>query len=157
MFGGQNKAAQHEVFERVGHENGITLYTSTHASSALKSRRYEWYVATTFLFWASGANTLAILPFLWLCMSAPRRISEMAHFTFHAELLPHTEQVVFHKAGNFGELFQVVVDINNLEKVDADSLGTPLIWEVSKYDPYMCFRCAETNQKFAFDKNGVWN
>lgn len=158
VLGGRKIAhADHEVFERVGHENGITLYTSPQAPHVLKSRRYEWYVLSTFLFWSSGFNTLAVLPFMWLIMSLPRRVSELAHFTFHAELLPHTEQVVFHKAGNFGELYRVVVDINNLEKIDADALGTPLIWEVTHHDPYMCFRDAESNQMFAFDKNGVWN
>ena len=130
FFGGRNNQLDHEVFERVGHENGITLYTSpNHAPYALKNRRYEWYVLATFMIWSSGVNTLAILPFLYLCCSLPRRVSEMAHFTFHAELLPHTEQVVFHKASNFGELHKVVVDIKNLEKVDAESLLTPLIWE----------------------------
>ena len=44
----------------------------------------------------------------------------MTYFTFHAELLPHTEQVVFHKAGFFGNVKRIYVDIKNLEKIEAD-------------------------------------
>ena len=44
----------------------------------------------------------------------------LTYFTFHAELLPHTEQVVFHKAGFFGNVKRIYVDIKNLEKIEAD-------------------------------------
>ncbi len=51
----------------------------------------------------------------------------MNYFTFHAELLPHTEQVVFHKVGYFGNIKRVYVDIHNLEKIDAQILPSTSI------------------------------
>jgi hypothetical protein len=50
---------------------------------------------------------------------APRKVAVMTYFTFYAELLPHTEQVVFHKVDFFGSVRRIYVDIKNLEKIDA--------------------------------------
>ena len=148
----------HGVYDQIGsHENGIVLYRSNQAPDMLKARRYDWALLTTFGLWMSNMNTLMVLPFVYLCCSVPRRWSSVQHFTFHAELLPHTEQVVFHKASPFGELVRVFVDIKNLEKIDAEDCGVPLIWDINFYDSHMCFRCTESGQKFIFDKNGIWN
>ena len=54
--------------------------------------------------------------------------------TWHAELLPHTEQVVFHKAALFGGVRRHTVDIKNLEKIDAATLPVPLMWDVNMFD-----------------------
>lgn len=81
----------------------------------------------------------------------------MNYFTFHAELLPHTEQVVFHKASFFGKTKRVYVDISNLEKVDADLVRSKLFWGMNLYDPDMVFRDQETKEIFVFEKNGQWN
>ena len=42
------------------------------------------------------------------------------YFTFHAELIPHSEQVIFHKADFLGGIRRIIVDIKNLEKIEAD-------------------------------------
>jgi hypothetical protein len=58
----------------------------------------------------------------------------MQYFTFHAELLPHTEQIVFHKAGVYGQVRRIIVDIKNLEKIDAEILKSKLsISDFRKY------------------------
>ena len=77
--------------------------------------------------------------------SMPRRLSAVQHFCFHAELLPHTEQVVFHKVSMFGEPVRQYVDIANLEKIDSEECGTPLLWLTNKYDNQMVFRCTESD------------
>ena len=41
----------------------------------------------------------------------------MNHHVLRADLLPHTEQVVFTKARFFGNVKRCVVDIKDLEKV----------------------------------------
>lgn len=136
---------QFGVYDGLGHENGVLLYRSIAAPYVLKNRRWDYYTFTAFALWMSGLNTLFVLPFAYALCSIPRRWSELHVFTFHAELLPHTEQVVFHKAMQFGELYRVYVDIKNLEKIDADQVRTPLIWHRNFYDQYMCFRCTETD------------
>ena len=68
----------------------------------------------------SGYSNILILPFLYGALQTPRKWAVFHYFTFHAELLPHTEQVIFHKASFFGGVRRVIVDIKNLEKVDAD-------------------------------------
>ena len=50
----------------------------------------------------------------------PRKLAVVHYFTFHAELLPHTEQVVFHKVSFWGNVKRTFVDIKNLEKIEAD-------------------------------------
>ena len=52
----------------------------------------------------------------------------VANFTFHAELLPHSEQVVFHKSNLFGSVRRVYVDIKNLEKVEAETVPSKNKW-----------------------------
>jgi len=81
----------------------------------------------------------------------------MRFFCWHAELLPHTEQVVFHKASLFGAIDRFYVDIRNLEKIDSEDVGSPLMWEINMFDPNLCFRDAASGEIFVFDKLGHWN
>lgn len=68
-------------------------------------------------------------------------MASLRYFTFHAELLPHTEQVVFHKASLFGDVLRIHVDIRNLEKIEADRVPSLLMWDANAFDPNMIFRC----------------
>ena len=68
------------------------------------------------------------MPVLIASLSAPRKLAVLSHFTFHAELLPHTEQVVFHKARLFGKVKRIYVDIKNLEKVGTEAVNSQLLF-----------------------------
>ena len=81
----------------------------------------------------------------------------MRYFCWHAELLPHTEQVVFHKSNLFGSIDRRYVSIHNLEKIDAADVQSPLMWDINMFDPDLCFRDASTGEQFVFDKQGFWN
>jgi len=84
---------------------------------------------------------IAFLPFLVSCALVPRRWAQQRHFTWHAELLPHTEQVVFHKSFLFGQVDKIFVDIKNLEKCGPEAINTPLMWQGNLFDEDMVFRC----------------
>ena len=71
--------------------------------------------------------------------------------------MPHTEQVVFHKAGLFMGLRRIYVDIKNLEKIEADVVPSKIMWGINIFDPNMVFRDMETKEVFVFDANGIWN
>jgi hypothetical protein len=74
--------------------------------------------------WLTGlASPFILVPIAVFTLSFPRKLAAKQYFTYHAELLPHTEQVVFHKAGYYGKVKRIYVDIRNLEKIDA-SAGT---------------------------------
>jgi hypothetical protein len=107
--------------------------------------------------WMLGASQLLLVPFLVASLSLPRKIAIVKYFTFHAELLPHTEQVVFHKADLFGNVRRITVDINNLERIDADIVPSKMLWAVNMFDSNMVFRDMETKEMFVFDVNGIWN
>ena len=107
--------------------------------------------------WLSGISSLAVMPLFLYTIQLPRKVSTLRHFTWHAELLPHTEQVVFKKATMFGAVESYYVDIRNLEKIDSAEVNSPLMWEINMFDPDMCFRDASTGEQFVFDKNGQWN
>ena len=79
------------------------------------------------------------------------------YFTFHAELIPHTEQVVFHKADFLGSIERHFVNIHALEKVDVDHVKSSIMWNVFMFDKQMIFRCSESQEVFVFDRFGVWN
>lgn len=104
------------------HENGIFLYRSADADQFMKTRVIDYLGLTTFGLWITGGHTLAFMPFIYYLLQAPSNFPAVVHFTLHAELLPHTEQVVFHKSGLFGTARRIFVDIKNLEKVEAEAV-----------------------------------
>lgn len=72
-------------------ENGLFLYKSIHADYALKGRFVDYALLFTFTGFVTGYSQFLIMPFLYACLSLPRKYAMMNYFTFHAELLPHTE------------------------------------------------------------------
>ena len=74
------------------HENALFLYQSKQAKWVNKASIGD-YASLTFLFLAAFVPKfdLFILPFLISLMKWPRRHVQMRYFTWHAELLPHTE------------------------------------------------------------------
>jgi len=105
----------------------------------------------------SGGHFASILPIFWLSIQVPRKISTMQYFCIHAELLPHVEQVVFHKVTVMGEVKRHYVPIRNLEKIDASEVNAPLMWQINMFDPELIFRDSASGEAFVFDKNGIWN
>ena len=115
-------------------ENGVFLYKSTQGDYLIRSRMMDYFFVGGGLAWLSGASHLILVPLLAASLSLPRKLAVVHYFTFHAELLPHTEQVVFHKADLFGRVKRVIVDIKNLEKIDADIVPSKLLWGVNMFD-----------------------
>jgi hypothetical protein len=73
--------------------------------------------------WGSYAvsnKAFLLLPSLVSTLFVPRRWTQQRYFCWHAELIPHTEQVVFHKTMLFGHVERHFVDVKNLEKVPAE-------------------------------------
>ena len=97
------------------------------------------------------------MPMFIVVVKMPRKLATMKYFCFHAELLPHTEQVVFHKATFFGQIERHYVDIRNLEKIDVEQVEANLMWEINMFDPDLCFRDSASREVFVFDKDGHWN
>ena len=102
------------------HENALFLYKSLQADSLIGSRFVDYAILLSFLGFVSGTSNLLIVPVVIALLHLPRKWATMHYFTFHAELLPHTEQIVFQKTGLLGVVRRIVVDIKNLEKVDAE-------------------------------------
>ena len=138
-------------------ENGLFLYKSDQANSYLASRFYDYFLVGTFAAFMFGSQPLMLLPFFASACFLPRKMAHVQYFTYHAELLPHTEQVVFHKAGFFGQVGRHFVDIKNLEKIDAATIPTGLLFTINMFDNEMIFRDNESKQVFVFDRNGYWN
>lgn len=138
-------------------ENGIFLYKSNQSDALIRSRFMDYFFLFGFSAWISGISQLILVPLIVASLSLPRKLAVLNYFTFHAELLPHTEQVVFHKADNFGNVRRIIVDIKNLEKIDADIVPSKMLWAVNMFDQNLVFRDMETKEVFVFDSNGIWN
>ena len=123
----------------------------------MKTRVMDFFIAGSFLGMVTGISQFLALPLFVSLLSAPRKIAALQFYTFHAELLPHTEQVVFHKATLFGELVRIYVDIRSLEKIDADRVPSTLLWDANTFDPNLVFRCQDSQEIFVFDSRGIWN
>lgn len=102
------------------HENGLFLYKSLGADWHIRGRFVDYALVGFLGGFASGYSTLFLVPLIYFFLTLPRKLAISNYFTFHAELLPHTEQVVFHKAGFGGKVRRIYVDIKNLEKIEAD-------------------------------------
>ena len=82
----------HESFSGVKtNENSMLLYKSNEADSLVKGRLNDYFLMQCFGGWATGANWWLFLPMMVTAMGLPRKLAHMHYFTFHAELLPHTE------------------------------------------------------------------
>jgi hypothetical protein len=103
-------------------ENGLFLYKSLQGPALVKSRFTDYFMVLFSAGWLLGLSPLLLMPVGVAMLSMPRKLTSVNYFTFHAELLPHTEQVVFHKATLFGNMKRVYVNIKNLEKIDAEIL-----------------------------------
>lgn len=104
MIGARNRDADsHAGFHGVQtHENGVHLYKSPDARYVVM-RQMSDYAALAFgLGFISGSSWLFSMPLFLMSVQMPRKISTMRFFCWHAELLPHSEQVVFHKSTIFG-------------------------------------------------------
>lgn len=154
---GLDKASSDSFYGVKTSENGLFLYKSDQAEFFVKGRFVDYFLLFTFTGFITGHNYFLIMPFLYGCVSLPRKYAMMHFATYHAELLPHTEQVVFHKAHFFGKQRRIFVDIANLEKIQPEVVPSPLLWQMNMYEQEMIFRDMATKEIFVFDKDGVWN
>lgn len=133
------------------------LYQSANARHALK----VGYGDTVTLFYLLGylfAHNIFLLPTLISCFFIPKRNYINRHFTWHAELLPQTEQVIFHKTGPFGILMKYYVDIKNLEKTTPEEIGGQQgLFKINLFDNEIIFRDKTNGEVFVFEKKGIWN
>ena len=106
---------------------------------------------------AIPSASYTILPFLISLMFVPRRWTQQRYFTWHAELLPHSEQMVFHKSFLFGQVDKHIVDVKNLERVGEEHIPNDLMWTGNLFDKNLIFRDTESEEIFVFDKQGMWN
>lgn len=163
LFGNSNTPSRvrdpHSSFNGIQtHENGVFLYQSNQASWVLKWGYGDFLTLSLFTLWATVPQFyFLLLPSLVSTCFIPRRWVQQKYFTWHAELLPHTEQVVFHKSFLFGGVHRHIVDIKNLEKVSADVIKNPLMWTGNLFDPELVFQDSQTREVFVFDKQGIWN
>lgn len=72
------------------HENGIHLYKSPEARY-VTMRQLPDYALLGFLAGFLSGGPYCILALCAMGFQIPRKLSTMRHFTWHAELLPHTE------------------------------------------------------------------
>ena len=141
----------------LAHENGLFLYKTKHLAFAGKERFGDYLalgLAGSFFF---TNHWFALLPLLVYSTRIPRQYLFTAYFTHHAELWPHTEQVVFHKSSMFGIQTRHIVDIDCLEKIDSDELDQEGLWNSNVFDDQMIFKDSKSKEIFVFDRQGIWN
>ena len=140
------------------HENGISLYKSPgNGDSLIRTRMSDYFLLGLVGSYVMGAHTAILAPIFAILLSYPRKVSVLRYFTFRAELLPHTEQVVFVKGDFMGNIRRIYVDISNLEHIDASSVSAPFLFATNFFDRHMVFRDMESREVFVFAAHGVWN
>jgi hypothetical protein len=141
------------------HENSIFLYKSRTASTLLQFRAYDYY-ALTFLIYGTfiSAYPLLWLPALIWLAEAPFMHQRLNYSTIRADLLPHTEQIVFTKFGLFGGIKREIVDIKNLGKITPDEVPNSYsVFSRVNFDKDFIWKDSESGRIYIFDKRGIWN
>ena len=100
----------------------------------VRSRMMDYFIVFGCAAQLTGISTFIFIPIVIQFLSYPRKIAALQFFTFHAELLPHTEQVVFHKTSLFGNIRRIYVDIKNLEKIEADVVPSKFLSQINFFD-----------------------
>jgi hypothetical protein len=72
-------------------ENALFLYKSNQADSHVRLRLGDYFLAIAPVIFLTGYSNLILLPFIAQALQTPRLMASFYYFTFHAELLPHTE------------------------------------------------------------------
>lgn len=47
--------------------------------------------------------------------------------------------------------------MGNLERIEADVVPSPFLWQMNMFEQEMVFRDQESKEVFVFDKDGQWN
>jgi len=139
------------------HENSVFLYKSPQAESVLRQRGVDYFLLFFFSISFIGPHTLAMLPLAILTFQSMRRLQLDLYYTLRADLLPHTEEIMFLKAGLFGVVKHETVKIKDLEKINADVVPGVLIWRYDNLDTKLVFRDMKSRHIFIFDKGGFWS
>jgi hypothetical protein len=123
----------------------------------LKTRIGDYFLLFGYTVVITGLHPLFFVPVLAYTLYTPVRYSHMKYYTIRADLLPHTEQVVFKKADFFGAVKNIVCDIKDLQKIDESEVPSQLVFFSRGFDNNMIFRDNSTGEVFFFEKNGVWS
>ena len=73
------------------HENALFLYKSNQGDALIRGRFVDYAILTSFIGFMAGYSNLLFVPMVYGLVQLPRKYATMQYFTFHAELLPHTE------------------------------------------------------------------
>ena len=131
----RHQAELHSGFNGVRcHENSVFLYKSHQAEWASKHRYLDYFAAGCIGGYLAGVSPFLFIPSFFLMVRYPRVLANAYYFTVHAELLPHTEQVVFTKVKFFGGYERHFVPISALEKIDDPSELNGIFWQVAMHD-----------------------
>ena len=80
------------------------------------------------------------------------------YYTTRIDLMPHTEQVVFHKSSFLGEAKRFIVDIKDLKHIHwKDVPYSFFMWRLPSIDKQMVFKDERSGEIFIMDTSGVWS
>jgi hypothetical protein len=140
------------------HENSVFLYKSDQANDVLMGRWVDYGLLAGLPIVLFIGHPYMYLMYSFYILTAPSRLSLMKYFTFRADLLPHTEQVVFMKGGFFGQPNKYIVDIKNLKKVEPSSVPHSFtLWNNPVADKRMVWKDISSGECFVLDTYGFWS
>ena len=155
-----NRELTGNVFEENAqvHENSVWLYKGPQRGPLTKGRGIDWWMAlmvpTALYSWNVVLLTLT-LPYFW---KFAHTYEYLNNYVLRIDLLPHTEQVVFLKAGFFGQLRRSYVDLKNLKRISPSQMKESWrIFQSVAIDKYQIWRDVESGENFVLDKYGIWS
>lgn len=141
------------------HENSIFLYKSRFASTIMQFRAYDYFALASLIYGTCiSTYPLLWLPFLIWLAEAPIIHRRLMYFTARADLLPHTEQIVFTRVKLFGGVSRQIVDIKNLGKISPEEVPySEMVLNRINLDKDFIWKDSESGNIYIFDKRGIWN
>jgi len=144
------------------HENSVFLYQSRNLANSVRTARGGDYAALFFVGAVLHEPLFALVTFgVFYTIFLNAYFYEMnRRLVTRMDLLPHLEMVHFQKVTAFGEVYSKLVRIENLEKVDIESIRPDenYFWAHNMtLDVELIFRDKETKELFCFDRSGNWD
>jgi hypothetical protein len=100
------------------HENSIFVYKSPQANMSMMSRYPMIMSFCVVPVIAYFSNPAILCYYIFEAIYNPPVVALLRYYTTRIDLLPHSEQMVFHKTSYFGRAKRSIVDIKDLKHVE---------------------------------------
>lgn len=145
------------------HENSVNVYFGGQlANEFVNYRSLDWIWVFPFFCFALPSHVVPIMLTGYFATTRAWIWEPIRRLVLRMDLLPHLEAVSMTKVGHFGILYNEIVRLEDLQKMDKDKefWKATGIWNFTGHDHldgYMIYTNKKTGEYYCFEENGMWD